>query len=96
MLVAPTTAASLYVDYYSAPTLGTTGASTNVLLTAYPEPYLYYVLMLANLYIQNGEQATTFAGLYADLKNDANRAYQQRQQPVGLALPNTVPLRVAV
>jgi hypothetical protein len=93
--VAPTLTQPLVLEYFSAPALAATGSSTNPLLTNYPEAYLYYVLMLANIYIQNSEQVAMFSGLYADLKMKANAVYQARQQPVGRVLPNSLNACVA-
>lgn len=93
--VSPTGTAALILEYYAALALGTTGSSTNALLDAYPQAYLYHCLLQASLFIQANDQAVNFSGLYADELRMANEAGQRRKQPISMTLPNAPPAVVA-
>jgi hypothetical protein len=79
--------------YYAELTLGALNnaqpGDTNALLTAYPQAYLWYVLMLGNLFIQANEQVVIYAGLYADELQRVNDIGRQRSQPISRAAVTT-------
>ena len=73
-------AGDLALAYYAALVLPSVG--TNLLLTVYPNAYLWYGLFQASLYIQDREGADGYLQLYVDEKDRANAVNRQKLQPI--------------
>ena len=88
--LAPSYSGSLTVEYFSAITLAATPtSSTNALLTAFPNAYLWHCLGQAFAYVQNLPLSEGFFNAYEKIKNEANAAYRLSTRPSAFTLPNT-------
>ena len=76
----PGIASNINISYYAALALPAVG--TNLLLTVYPNAYLWYGLFQASLYIQDREAVGEYLELYQDEMRRANAVNRQKLQPI--------------
>ena len=80
LYLVPQSATPITVSYYAALVLPAVG--TNLMLTVYPQAYLWYGLMQCYLYIGASEESVNYLNLYLDEKDRANAVNRQKIQPI--------------
>jgi len=80
LYLVPQSATPITVSYYAALVLPAVG--TNLMLTVYPQAYLWYGLMQCHLYIGASEESVNYLNLYLDEKDRANAVNRQKIQPI--------------
>ena len=80
LYLVPQSGTPITVSYYAALVLPAVG--TNLMLTVYPQAYLWYGLMQCYLYIGASEESVNYLNLYLDEKDRANAVNRQKIQPI--------------
>ena len=81
LYLVPQSGTPITVSYYAALVLPAVG--TNLMLTVYPQAYLWYGLFQASLYIQDREAVGEYLELYQDEMRRANAVNQPSHCRVG-------------